>query len=70
MTSDLYTKIVLTVIAVALLLNVVGDWVPGPHSVKASPGGYDQSVYVTNWPGYETDVTGGPTLYVHCNNCD
>ena len=26
-------------------------------------------VEVTNWP-YETDVTGGPTLWVYCTNCN
>ena len=31
-------------------------------------GGVDQ-VEVTNWP-YETDVTGGPTLWVYCTNCN
>jgi len=27
-------------------------------------------VAVTNWPSYETDVTGGPTLWVYCTNCN
>lgn len=66
MKIDLYTKIVLTVIAVALLLNVVGDWVPGPHSVNASPEGYDQSVFVTNWPSpFKFNA-----IPVKCQNCD
>ena len=66
MKIDLYTKIILTVIAVALLLNVVGDWVPGPHSVKASPEGYDQSVFVTNWP----NSLKFNAIPVKCQNCD
>ena len=37
MKSDLYTKIVLTVISVVLLLNVVGNWPPASIQAKLLP---------------------------------
>jgi hypothetical protein len=64
MSSDLYTKIVLTVIAVALVWNAIKDvvappsWAQGVVSVQVVGGRLD----------YETDVSGGPTLKV-CTSC-
>ena len=51
---------------------VVGVWAlvvlqfSGGMPVSAAQTSY---VEVLNWP-YETDMTSGPTLYVHCKNCD
>lgn len=64
MTSDLYTKIVLTIIAAALVWHAIKDavappsWAQGVVSVMVVGGRLD----------YETDVSGGPTLKV-CTNC-
>jgi hypothetical protein len=61
---DTYTKIVLTVIAVALVWNAAKDvavpaaWAQGVVDVRVVGGMLD----------YETDTTGGPTLKV-CTNC-
>ncbi len=61
MKTDLYTKTVLTLIAVGLFLNVATDLIP-----VAQAFGSGTDVRVTN---YETDITGGALLYVHCTNC-
>ena len=62
--TDLYTKVVLTVIAAALVLHAVKDavappsWAQGIVSVRVVGGRLD----------YETDTSPGPTLKV-CTNC-
>lgn len=61
MNADRYTKTVLTVIAIALCLNVAVQLMPIAHAY-----GTGQDVTVTN---YETDVSSGETLYVYCTNC-
>ena len=60
---DRYTKTVLTVIAVCLAVIVLRDveFVKPAHAY-----GSGQDVKVTN---YETDISAGETLYVHCKNC-
>jgi hypothetical protein len=64
MTTDRYTNIILTVIALALVWLGIKDaitppaWAQGVMSVRVVGGQLD----------YETDTSGGPTLKV-CTNC-
>lgn len=64
MTSDRYTKVILTVIAGALVWLAIKDaltppsWAQGIVSVRIVGGRLD----------YETDTSGGPTLKV-CTQC-
>ena len=62
MKTDIYTKCVLTLIAVGLFLNFAADFIPAAYAQGSGAG-----VKVTN---YETDIRGGETLYVYCTNCD
>jgi hypothetical protein len=62
MKTDLYTKSVLTLIAVGLFLNVAADLIPVAYAY-----GSGAEVKVTN---YETDISAGETLYVYCTNCN
>ena len=62
-TIDTYTKAVLTVIAVCLVVLCVRD-IRFVGEVRAAS---TQDVQVTN---YETDVRNGETLYVLCKNCN
>ena len=62
MRVDYYTKAVLTIIAAALVALAARDYVLPAYAqtpVTISGGMLD----------YETDLTGGPTLFVHCRNC-
>ena len=62
MNTDLYTKAILTLIAVGLFMNI------GINSISnASAYGRGDDVRVTN---YETDIKAGETLYVYCTNCN
>jgi len=63
MKTDIYTKTILTLIAVALFLNVGAKLIP----VANASYGRGTDVRVTN---YETDITTGETLYVYCTNCN
>jgi len=68
MNIDKYTKIILTIIALNTTL-IVGDsllsklipdvWAQGTVNVYVVGGRLD----------YETDITGGATLFVKCINC-
>ena len=60
MKTDRYTKIVLTLIAVGLWVNVGISLIADAHAY-----GSGENVKVTN---LETDVRGGETLYVHVTN--
>jgi len=78
MNIDKYTKIILTIIALNTTL-MVGDsllskfipdaWAQETISVYVEGGRLD-SVYVEGGRlDYETDITGGATLFVKCINC-
>ena len=65
--TDRYTKIILTVIAINMTLLVVDSFLE-----KFIPNAWAETmkVYVNGGTlDYETDVTGGNTLYVFCKNC-
>ncbi len=62
MNTDLYTKTVLTLVAVGLFLNVAVNLIPVAYAY-----GSGAEVKVTN---YETDIKAGETLYVYCKNCN
>ena len=61
---DRYTKVVLTIIAAAL----VGLVVRGPMTTHAWGDDVVQVHVVGGTLDYETDITGGPTLKV-CTSC-
>jgi hypothetical protein len=64
MGTDRYTKIILTVIAAALVWLVIKDTVTPPAWAQNT-----MSVHIVGGRlDYETDRTGGPTLKV-CTNC-
>ena len=62
MKTDRYTKVILTLIALGLFLNVAVNFVPIAHAY-----GSGENVKVTN---FETDMKSGETLYVYCTNCN
>lgn len=61
MSTDRYTKVVLTLIAIGLFLNAGLHLIPVAYAY-----GSGAEVSVTN---YETDMKPGETLYVYCKNC-
>ncbi len=63
MKVDLYTKAMLTVIAVSLVV-LVSQGFEFTDTARANVGGQD--VRVTN---FATDITPGETLHVFCTNC-
>jgi hypothetical protein len=64
MPSDLYTRVVLTVIAAALVWIALKDVLAPPSRAQ----GVVSVRIVGGRLDYETDVSGGPTLKV-CTNC-
>ncbi|MBT3170899.1 MAG: hypothetical protein HOM52_13485 [Rhodospirillaceae bacterium] len=63
MKVDLYTKAILTVIAVCLAVLVSQGF---EFTAEAQISGSGQDVRVTN---FATDITPGETLHVFCTNC-